>query len=59
MQTAVNYWRKTHDDGEEIVAHLVWAGLEPLEFRNLFPMWEVREDVRELNLQVGTLDIKM
>lgn len=51
MQTAVNYWKKTHNDEEGVVAHLVWAGLEPLEFTNLFPMWEVREDVKELNLQ--------
>ncbi|XP_050301678.1 uncharacterized protein LOC126739900 isoform X2 [Anthonomus grandis grandis] len=53
MQTAVNYWKKTHGEGEEVVAYLVWAGLEPLEFRSLFPAWEVREDVRKLNLQDG------
>lgn len=50
MQTAINYWRKRHPD-QEVVAYLVWAGLEPLEFKNLFPKWEVRQDVRDLNLQ--------
>ncbi|XP_066250261.1 supervillin-like [Euwallacea similis] len=56
MQTAVNYWRKAHEEDSEVVAYLVWAGLEPLEFRNLFPRWEVRPDVRELNLQDGKRD---
>lgn len=56
MQTAMNYWKKIHadqDDHEPIEAYLVWAGLEPLEFRNLFATWEVRQDVRELNLRDG------
>ncbi|XP_076271770.1 uncharacterized protein LOC143203482 isoform X2 [Rhynchophorus ferrugineus] len=59
MQTALNYWKKKHakrEEPEAVVAHLVWAGLEPLEFSNLFPAWEVREDVRDLNLKDGKTD---
>ena len=33
-------------------AYLVHAGLEPLTFVNLFPFWQHREDVAELNKQV-------
>ncbi|KAJ8925021.1 hypothetical protein NQ315_001187, partial [Exocentrus adspersus] len=53
MQTAVNYWRETHEDDDPVVAYLVWAGLEPLEFTNLFPSWNVVEDVTELNKKEG------
>ena len=53
MQTAVNYWQKTHSGDESVPAFLVWAGLEPLEFKNLFPFWIDREDVAELNLKEG------
>ncbi|XP_019766886.2 uncharacterized protein LOC109542202 isoform X2 [Dendroctonus ponderosae] len=53
MQTAINYWRKIHGDDSEVVAHAVWAGLEPLEFTQLFPTWKVRPDVKELSLQDG------
>ncbi|KAJ8974222.1 hypothetical protein NQ317_012117 [Molorchus minor] len=42
MQTAVNYWNRTHEEGEPVVAYLVWAGLEPLQFKNLFPTWHDR-----------------
>ncbi|XP_063955085.1 supervillin-like isoform X1 [Lytechinus pictus] len=34
-------------------AYLVYAGLEPLTFTNLFPYWEVREDVMKLNKESG------
>ncbi|XP_023313195.1 supervillin-like isoform X3 [Anoplophora glabripennis] len=53
MQTAVNYWKSTHEEDEPVVAYLVWAGLEPLQFTNLFPMWEDKEDVAELNKKEG------
>ncbi|KAL1518089.1 hypothetical protein ABEB36_001766 [Hypothenemus hampei] len=56
MQTAINYWKKIHqedDDVTKVVAYLIWAGLEPLEFQNLFPSWEVRDDAKQLNLQDG------
>ena len=33
-------------------AFVVYAGLEPLQFTNLFPFWTVDERVREINLKV-------
>ena len=33
-------------------AFMVYAGLEPLSFTNLFPFWTVDENVREINLRV-------
>lgn len=53
MQTAVSYWKSTHDEEEPVVAYLVWAGLEPLQFKNLFPTWDDKEDVAELNKKEG------
>ncbi|XP_055609749.1 supervillin isoform X12 [Uranotaenia lowii] len=32
---------------------VVWAGLEPLEFIAMFPDWEQRDDVAEINVQDG------
>ncbi|CAH1156175.1 unnamed protein product [Phaedon cochleariae] len=52
MRTAVDYWRRTRDGGA-VSAHLVWAGLEPLAFKGLFPCWEEREEVKRLNLKEG------
>ncbi|KAJ8953301.1 hypothetical protein NQ314_007373, partial [Rhamnusium bicolor] len=55
MQTAINYWKETHEEDEPVVAHLVWAGLEPLQFKNLFPTWDDKEDVAELNKKEGKI----
>lgn len=52
MQTAVDYWKKLHGDDKPVVGYLVWAGMEPLKFKNLFPAWDDREDVTELNKKV-------
>lgn len=32
---------------------IVWAGLEPLEFIAMFPDWERRDDVAQINIQVS------
>ncbi|XP_069701361.1 uncharacterized protein [Periplaneta americana] len=54
MQTALDYWRSQHGDrGANPVAYLVWAGLEPLQFTNLFPIWTDRDDIAELNIRDG------
>ncbi|XP_021696384.1 uncharacterized protein LOC5577073 isoform X5 [Aedes aegypti] len=37
----------------EINGYVVWAGLEPLEFIAMFPDWEQRDDVAEINVQDG------
>ena len=36
-------------------AYLVYAGLEPLSFTNMFPAWQVDESVTEINLAVSCL----
>ncbi|XP_045461852.1 supervillin-like isoform X2 [Harmonia axyridis] len=53
MGTAVNYWRARHGEDVELKASLVWAGLEPEAFKNLFPVWESKEEVAELNVMDG------
>lgn len=55
MQTAINYWKSLHEGDEHVPAYLVWAGLEPLEFKNLFPRWTDVENVTELNLKVNII----
>lgn len=60
LETAVDYWRAKHGENAAapfhgIKGHVVWAGLEPLAFQALFPDWSVREDVREINVEVSRL----
>lgn len=52
MQTALDYWKMKYPPNESIKAFLVWAGLEPIQFTNLFPDWEDRDDVAEINISV-------
>nr|CAH7767160.1 unnamed protein product [Callosobruchus chinensis] len=52
MQVAQKYWAKRYDD-RKFVANAVWAGLEPVQFKNLFPCWEDQEDVTEMNMKDG------
>ncbi|KAK5642159.1 hypothetical protein RI129_008326 [Pyrocoelia pectoralis] len=52
MQTVVNYCKRD-SDGKKIPAYLVWAGLEPLAFTNLFPFWRDCDEVTVLNMQDG------
>ncbi|TMW41323.1 hypothetical protein DOY81_013595 [Sarcophaga bullata] len=58
LETAVSYWRAKFGDNEEkqfhgIKGYVAWAGLECTAFKALFPEWTVREDVKEINLQVS------
>ncbi|XP_044736426.1 serine-rich adhesin for platelets-like isoform X2 [Chrysoperla carnea] len=62
MQTTINYWRQKHGhqnaenekkENEKCPAVLVWAGLEPLEFTNLFPTWIDRDDIARINIKDG------
>lgn len=51
MQTALNYWRtKGNEESDRI--YLVWAGLEPSNFINLFHNWVNNDGVSELNIKV-------
>lgn len=53
MTIAIQYWRKTRNtQTTNLPIYLVWAGLEPLQFINLFPEWIYRDDVAELNIEV-------
>jgi len=36
---------------------IVFAGLEPTSFKNLFPFWEDRPDVAKINRAVGSSEI--
>ncbi|XP_077280924.1 supervillin isoform X1 [Temnothorax americanus] len=54
MTIAIRYWRKTRSaQTTNLPIYLTWAGLEPLQFINLFPEWTYRDDVAELNIEDG------
>ncbi|CAL7943188.1 unnamed protein product [Xylocopa violacea] len=53
MATAMQYWQKIHPETNKYPIYLVWAGLEPLQFINLFPTWTYRDDIAELNIEDG------
>ena len=55
LQTAINYWRCKHrnEDKMPFRGFVVYAGLEPVEFTNLFPLWNVNENARSFNLNVS------
>ncbi|KAL6422276.1 hypothetical protein ACFW04_010559 [Cataglyphis niger] len=54
MTIAIRYWRTTRNtQTTNLPIYLVWAGLEPLQFINLFPEWIYRDDVAELNIEDG------
>ncbi|XP_052847477.1 supervillin isoform X12 [Drosophila gunungcola] len=63
LETAVDYWRAKHGESEEpfhgVKGQVVWAGLEPLAFKALFPDWTDRSDVREINEEDGRTDEPM
>jgi supervillin len=37
----------------DIHGYIVWAGLEPIQFKSMFPDWEDRDDIAEINIQVS------
>ncbi|XP_034185902.2 supervillin isoform X1 [Osmia lignaria lignaria] len=53
MTMAMQYWQKIHPETNKYPIYLVWAGLEPLQFINLFPTWTYRDDIAELNIEDG------
>ncbi|XP_073836456.1 supervillin isoform X10 [Musca autumnalis] len=61
LETAVSYWKaKFGEDNEKqfhgIKGYVVWAGLEPIAFKALFPDWSDRDDIKDINLQDGRTD---
>ncbi|XP_055913669.1 uncharacterized protein LOC129947223 isoform X4 [Eupeodes corollae] len=62
LETAVSYWRakfgeKSDKDFYGIKGFVVWAGLEPVAFKALFPDWQDHEDVKEINMEDGRTNI--
>ncbi|XP_076247383.1 supervillin isoform X2 [Calliopsis andreniformis] len=53
MMMAMQYWQKISPGATKFPIYLVWAGLEPLQFINLFPTWTYRDDIAELNIEDG------
>lgn len=54
LQTAINYWKcKYKNEDKPFKGYVVYAGLEPVEFINLFPLWKVNENARNCNLNVS------
>ncbi|XP_023931088.1 supervillin-like [Lingula anatina] len=58
METTLKYCKECNPSSPA-KAYLVYAGLEPKHFVNLFPYWEYREDVTSLNLKEGFVDGQM
>ncbi|XP_054084568.1 supervillin isoform X15 [Zeugodacus cucurbitae] len=61
LETAVSYWcakfgENNEKDFHDIKGYVVWAGLEPLAFKALFPDWIERDDIKEINMQDGRTD---
>lgn len=41
------------NDNKPIKGNIIWAGLEPLEFKAIFPEWVDRDDIAQINIQVN------
>ncbi|KAL4217138.1 hypothetical protein ACF0H5_023592 [Mactra antiquata] len=52
METTLQYCKEINSECPP-PAYMVYAGLEPLSFTNLFPFWTVDETARELNIRDG------
>lgn len=53
MSTALELWFLKHGENSTPKVYLAYAGLEPLEFTNLFPIWTDRDDIAEINIRVS------
>lgn len=54
METAIKYWTKKNPN-KEFNGFIVYAGLEPKEFKDFFPLWETNENARKCNLNDGKI----
>ncbi len=54
METAIKYWNHKHP-GKDLKGYIVYAGLEPKEFTEIFPFWEICPNARNSNLNVNYL----
>jgi supervillin len=53
LETAINYWNTKYSNNKPFNGYIVYAGLEPIEFINLFPYWETNEHAKICNLNVS------
>lgn len=54
METIKSYAQELKRDFSQVF--IVFAGLEPNAFKNLFPFWEERPDVAKINRETGRAD---
>lgn len=54
LETAIKYWN-AKNPSKEFRGYVVYGGLEPTEFTEIFPTWEVNENARNCNLNVWEL----
>ncbi|XP_048582562.1 supervillin isoform X2 [Nematostella vectensis] len=57
METIKSYAQALKRDLSK--AYIVFAGLEPKAFKALFPFWENRKDVSEINIEAGRKKIEV
>ena len=53
LETAICYWNTKYSKSKPFKGYIVYAGVEPIEFRNLFPYWQTNEIARSCNLNVS------
>ena len=53
LETAIDYWNTKYANKKELKGWIVYAGLEPIEFKNLFPYWQTNKVAQESNLSVS------
>uniref|UniRef100_A0A914XAF0 HP domain-containing protein n=1 Tax=Plectus sambesii TaxID=2011161 RepID=A0A914XAF0_9BILA len=44
LKLAASYWKARHEDSDKKPSKVVFAGLEPTEFKALFPVWVDQEE---------------
>ncbi|CAF1647650.1 unnamed protein product, partial [Didymodactylos carnosus] len=49
-KTAINYWEAKTGEIPDTHGYVVYAGLEPIEFTNLFPKWTINLQAKQQNL---------
>jgi len=52
MKTTINYCKAKNPE-RPAPSYIVFAGMEPLQFTNIFPFWEEQPEVKEIQEQEG------
>lgn len=53
MMSALKYWTIARGEDKPFVGKVVYAGLEPIEFTNMFPAWSINELARASSINDG------